>query len=183
MASQRGYGDGVTVTGASSQRGPRTFWLPPGTETTVVVLDQDPVEIVRHVLFLKGEKTAARMRQTCWGMQPRTHPDPCPRQCLVCNKSLSAPRQIGRKMLLCGTLIDERAFVWQGKNFKDMKMLLELPQDAADGWRQQKTALGQIQFRRFRVYRSKAPEGKPDAVVVRQPAGNKPQAETEANRG
>lgn len=161
MALQRGYGDGVTVTGASSQRGPRTFWLPGGGDTTVVMLDGDPVEIVRHQLFLKGDKVAARMRQTCFGMNPREHPEPCPRQCLVCNKSLSSPRQIGRKMLLCSTLIDERAFVWQGKDFKDMKLLLELPQDAADGWRQQKAALGEIRFRRFRVYRSKAAPGKP----------------------
>ncbi len=161
MALQRGYGDGVVVTGASSQRGPRTFWLPPGTETTVVMLDGDPIEIVRHMLFLKGDKTAARMRQTCWGMNPREHPEPCPRSCQVCNYALSAPRQIGRKMLLCSTMIDERQFNWQGMSFKDMKMLLELNHDSADSWRQKKKAFGEIQWRRFRVYRSKAPQGKP----------------------
>ena len=73
MALQRGYGDGVTVSGANSQRGPKAFWLPGGGDTTVVLLDSDPVEIVRHMLFLKGDKTAARMRQTCWGMNPRQH--------------------------------------------------------------------------------------------------------------
>jgi len=159
----RGYGQAgdLNVDKGRAVKGPRIFWLPPGGETTITILDEPPVRVVRHKLFLRRDNVAARMRQTCWGWNPDGNKDPCPRECLVCNASLKYPRKIGRDGLAYVTIIDEREFTYNNKQYKDMKMLLELDAKGFDSFSHLARTYGQMKFRRFKVYRSQAPKGKP----------------------
>jgi len=152
MTLQRGFGAGMkesTGRGGASN-GPRTFWVKPGEETTVVLLDDMPVVLYRHQLFLKGDKDAAQMRLTC--AEPYNE-DGAPRVCLLCNAQ-SRHKQIGRKLYVYLTVVDERAFrTADGRDFKDMRNLLELDKAGAEIFEKRKAAHGSLVGLRFRVYR------------------------------
>lgn len=154
MAVRRGFGEKTINTRDALSSGPQTFWLPSGTETSLVLLDDTPAEVVRHVMYLKGDKRANGMRCTCFGMDPEQSPDPVPRECRVCNAMLRLDR-IARRHLLHLTVIDERQFQYEGKTFKDMKRVLELGPDQADLFMRRKKAQGSLVGSRWKVYRSK----------------------------
>jgi hypothetical protein len=139
-----------THRGGSNQE--RTFWIPPGTETTVVLLDDTPNICYRHQLFIKGDKQAAGMRQTC---ADSDSDDDVPRTCLVCN-AMIRHKQIGRKPFIYLSIIDERQYAYNGKEYKDMKQLLELDKKGAEIFDKRKQAHGSLAGMRFRVYRSSA---------------------------
>lgn len=156
MALRRGWGQQGTINQSNLlASGPKTFWLPGGTETTVVLLDDQPVECVRHVQYLKGDKKGNGMRLTCAGLDPTQHPEQVPQLCVVCNAMLRADR-IARKHFLYLTLIDERQFDHNGTTYKDMKRLLELTPDAAELFIRRRQAAGTLIGARFKVYRSKS---------------------------
>ena len=149
---RRGWGTDMK----ESQRGgagSRVFWLPPGKETTFVILDDLPVEMYRHQLFIKGDKVAGGMRCTC--SDPYSQDD-VPRSCLVCN-GMVRHKQIGRKPFLYLSGIDERQYEYNGKTYKDMKQLLELDKRGAEIFQRRAEAHGgKLAGLRFRVYRSTA---------------------------
>jgi len=153
VALRRGYGE-KTIKGGDTLRGPKTFFLPNGTETVVTLVDDLPVEVVVHCQYLKGDKKGNGMRVTCYGLDPQQFPEPCPRECKGCEAMLRYDR-IDRKHNLYLTLIDERAFTWEGKHFKDMKRLLELSPDQADLFKRRREAQGSLVGSRWKVYRSK----------------------------
>lgn len=155
MALRRGYGESAAkVEGYKPNSGPRVFWLVPGQETTLVLLDDKPVEVARHQFYIKGDRTAASMRQTCFGMDPEEYSRPVPRQCAVCNAMLRH-NNIGRKGYIYLTVIDERQFSYKGKDYKDMKLLLELDAKEGELLKRKRDALGGLVGARFKVYRSK----------------------------
>lgn len=155
MALQRGYGDDLHVQGAQRFKGPRIFFVKAGEETTVVLLDDDPVEIVRHSLFLSQDKQAAQMRQTCHGMNPRQNPEPCPRTCRACNAEIRYPNFVGRKAIFYSSLIELRPYSYRGQQFQDMRLLLELDAKGVQHYRQNKKSYGTLSGAMFKVYRSK----------------------------
>jgi hypothetical protein len=142
--------------GPSRNKGPRIFFMTQGSRTTVVLLDDIPVRICRHKLFIKGDKEAAKMRQTCAGMDPAQYSDPVPRMCLVCEGSLR-DRRIGRDDFSYLTLIDERQFEYQGKQYQDMKLLVELDDRLRDIINENRRQFGTLVGMRFQVYRSDTP--------------------------
>lgn len=153
MAVRRGWSQNTINTGNALEQGPKTFWIPGGTETTVVLLDDEPCQCVRHVQYLKGDKKANGMRATCAGMDPVTDPDPVPQKCLMCNAMVRADR-IARKHFYYLTIVDERQFEYNGNSYKDMKRLLELTPDAVELFTRRRAAAGSLVGARFRVYRS-----------------------------
>jgi hypothetical protein len=152
MALERGY-EASGVEGAR-RKGPRVFWVPNGKETTVVLLDDDPVKIVRHRYYLRGDRDANDMRLTCFGMNPSQHPKPCPRECLACNAAIKH-NEIKRQELFYLTLIDERKFEKNGREYQDQKLFLEMSDDQVDLFRDRKKSKGKLVGARFRVYRGK----------------------------
>ena len=149
-----GFGEHAkNVHGYKANKGPKTFWMPPGTETTIVLLDDLPCELCRHQLYIKGDKRAAGMRQTCAGSDPADYQNPVPRICVVCNAMLRN-KVIGRKGYCYLTMVEEREFQWKGKTYKDMKQLLELDPKSGDLWKRRRDAHGGLVGARFKVYRS-----------------------------
>lgn len=159
MALKRGYVEDSRVEGSRSKRGPRYFWLPGGTETTVVLLDDDPIRVVRHRYYIAGDREANDLRQTCAGMDPDTDKAPVPRLCLCCNTMLRH-KTMDRGTFFYYSLIDERKYEHKGQDYKDQRNLLELSPAEADVFAQRKKARGRLAGSRFRVYRGKDKQAK-----------------------
>lgn len=157
MALRRGFGGSGTISKQSFGKGPRTFYMKQGEETTVVLLDDICTECVRHCMFLKGDGKGNSLRETCFHFDPGNpaHKDDAPQHCLGCNAILRYDR-IARKHFLYLTLIDERAFTIEGKTFKDMKRLLELSKDDGDIFERRRKAEGGLVGAKFQVYRGKS---------------------------
>jgi hypothetical protein len=153
MALERGY-EPSGVEGARNRRGPRVFWIPNGKETTIVLLDDEPVKVCRHRYYLRGDRDANDLRQTCAGMNPSEHKAACPRICIVCNAAIRH-NEIKRQELFYLSLIDERKFEKNGKEFSDQKLFLEMSDDQVDLFRDRKKSKGKLVGARFRVYRGK----------------------------
>lgn len=137
----------------SASSGPRVFWMPPGTETVLVLLDDLPCQVCRHQPYIKGDKTAAKMRLTCAGDDPGEYQRPVPRMCIACNAMLRN-KSIGRKGYAYLTVIEEREFQWKGKTYRDMKSLLELDPKTLDLWARRRNSYGGLVGAKFKVYRS-----------------------------
>jgi hypothetical protein len=146
----------------SSRRntGPGMFMLkqtPPQNRTTIVVLDDDLVVVCRHKMFVRGDKVAWKLRQTCAGADPEKHPNPVPRICLACEAALHDQR-IARDAFYYCTIINEEKFTGRdGRPYADMKQLLELNRASAQVFLAQKQANnGSLKLCRIAVYRSNA---------------------------
>ena len=122
MALPRGYQENSQVEGTRRKRGPRIWWIPQGTETSIVILDDDPVAVVRHRYYIRGDKDANDLRQTCFGMNPYdpSMKNACPRECLVCNAGLRH-KEIDRGTWFYYSVIDERKYEWKNQEYKDQK--------------------------------------------------------------
>jgi hypothetical protein len=154
---ERGFGEDTNVRGFQRATGPYTFFLGQGKNTTAVLLDDAPALVIRHKLFVKSDPTAAGMRATCAGMNPHQNPDPCPRECLICNAAIRY-KQIGRQLGVHLTLIDEaRGTGKGGKIFADSRRLLELDKKGGEIFAAQKKAYGSLVGMRFNIFRSNAP--------------------------
>lgn len=119
-----------------------------------MLLDDEPTKVVRHRYYLRGDRDANDMRQTCAGMNPSQHPKPCPRECIVCNAAIRH-NEIKRQELFYLSLIDERKFEKNGKEFSDQKLFLEMSEEQVDLFRDRKKSKGKLVGARFRVYRGK----------------------------
>lgn len=152
---KRGWKTSMNTQGYNTKRGPRLFWVPPGGETEVVLLDDLPVILNRHKMYIRGDSVASQMRQTCAGMDPDEFPRPCPKDCIVCNAMLRY-RQIGRHAQAYLTVIDTRGFVSRktGKQYKDMKYLLELDRTDKELFEKKREAHGGLSGAVFKVYRT-----------------------------
>lgn len=157
MALRRGFGGSGTISKQSFGKGPRTFYMKQGEETTVVLLDDICTECVRHCMFLKGDGKGNSLRETCFHFDPGNpaHKDDAPQHCQGCNGMLRYDR-IARKHFLYLTLIDERAFTIEGKTYKDMKRLLELSKEDGDIFERRRKAEGGLVGAKFQVYRGKS---------------------------
>lgn len=157
MALHRGFGRSGTINKNDFGKGPRTFYMKAGEETTVVLLDDAFVEVVRHCMFLKGDPKGNGLRETCYHFDPTNsaHAEDAPQHCLGCNGMLRHDR-IARKHFIYLSLIDERQFEYEGKQYKDMKRLLELGREEGDVFERRRKSEGGLIGARFAVYRSRS---------------------------
>jgi hypothetical protein len=164
MGVRRGMGDDVQwVDGGRITD--RVFYLPPGTETSVVTIDDVFVEVMRHRLFTQ-QKGTKNIRCTCASSDPTKCPPGAddPRNCQVCNSELRPPGKdiSGRFLGIYSTLIEERAYEFKGKQFRDSKLFLEVDKKGGEYFKKQKEFLATVQPQmrgslvgvRWKVYRS-----------------------------
>jgi hypothetical protein len=139
------------VEGFNKRKAAYTFYIKPGGETVVVVLDDVPAEVVRHISYMKGNKGE---RCTCWGSNPDEYPKPCPRNCVACAAMAKPDSKIGRQGLVHLTIVEERSTTLDnGKQFVNPKYLLELDSDDGAHFSKMKEQYGGLVGARFRVSR------------------------------
>jgi hypothetical protein len=135
--------------------------VPPGKDTIIVLLDDVPVEAMRHRIYMRGGDSDSRtLRQTCAGMDAAKFPPgtDCPRECLVCNEALRKPVKdlTGRSFFLYLTCVEEREFEYNGQLYKDSKLLVELDKKGATMIENMKKVRGSLVGQRVRIFRSGA---------------------------
>jgi len=158
---RRGFGSEGTIdrSGRGGLTGPKHFSVKKGTDTTVVVLDVAAAEVVRHRLYVRknmGPNWANDLRSTCFHNDPGNpaHKAEAPRNCLSCNSAL-VYEKVDRKHFLYLTLIDRRKFTLDdGREFQDMKRVLELTPKQGDKFARWANAHGGLRGAVFKVYRS-----------------------------
>jgi hypothetical protein len=173
---QSGYDHSPPDIDYESSRETKMLSIYPGKEVIVSVLDTAPVRVMRHKLYIKGDRGAKHKRATCWGWNPDEHPQlpkgvaSCPRECISCNAMLVSPAKdfIGRGLCYYLSVINEsdvtdqngrQLFDKQGRPYKDTKRLLELDWKGYQSFQQKAKTYGQLAGMRFRVNRSGPPPG------------------------
>ncbi len=100
------------------------FWLKPDDEIKVVFLDDKPkITFYYHSLFIKGDKTAIKMRVACKdGSSSEANPIKCP----ICNAALH-DEAIGRRFGSLVTVIDLTGYTdKEGKQRKHLRRVMLL---------------------------------------------------------
>lgn len=172
-----GYDHTPAAIDYESTRETKNLSVYPGKEIIVTLLDTAPVRVMRHKLFIKGDKAAKHKRATCAGWNPDTHPQlpkgiaSCPRECKTCNGMLVSPAKdfIGRSLCYYLSCINESdstdintgrpMFDKVGRPYKDNKRLIELDYKGYQSFQQKAKTYGQLAGMRFRVNRTGPPPG------------------------
>ncbi len=127
----------------------RRLWLRPGDETDIVLCDDVSYNIYEHAMFLKGDKTAAKIKVTCLSDEK----DGDPQRCRLCNAQLRHDL-IGRTWVGFLTVIDLSKRTWQNREITHEKLLIPLDKKIAMRLDKRRETKGSLVGAHFHLYRT-----------------------------
>lgn len=125
------------------------LYLPIGKGTKIVLLDDGGVNIYEHSIFIRGDKTAMKLKVTC----KSPGPDPVPNKCRICNAMIKDDR-IARKYVSYLSCVDLSKFEIDGTTYTHVRKLVPLNKQAAKKFERRKKERGTLVGAVLKLFRN-----------------------------